>query len=247
MSDQDWVDLDKDVENMRKVLDEVPDNLRGEVFARTLVSSWGEDVGKMYGLLEYSKKMATASAKADGKIYERLPQDLYEYMYKVILEEGVDPSAAVSMASEIFDHTEEWINNTKVLKHPKKQITKVYKAFDKTAKQRNLKEKGVVTAKDLTNHSTPYGQLQRLYKGVRLLDWIKDIEDSLEDVKTDLKTTKSRVELAEASIVALEKSAGVVVDKEYKIQIMKESGLTQKEVADNLNISLSTVKRKWNV
>lgn len=241
-----WVDITKETQQLVDLLDTLPENLRGEAYARTLVQTWGGDVRKVYSLLNYARKIAVREAdKADG-VKERLPNEIYEYLYKVILEEGVSPAQASYLASEIFDKTEDWINYTKKLSHGKKWAKQVMRKFDSHPVQREMKQKGVIVSRDLYEHNTPHSQLQRLYKGVKLYEWIKGIETSVEVVQEDNKQLKAEVSLAKASIEILEEIVGSSVPNEDKIKILKDSGLSQKDVAARLGVSLSTVKRNWN-
>lgn len=239
-----WVDLSQDIEQLLKVIDTLPENLKGEAYAQTLVQYWGGDVNKTVSLLNYAKKLAISNAIANGEVKDRLPYEIHEYLYKTILETGISPEDAVKLATTMFDKTEEWINERKALTAPS-QNRLITRSFDEHRKQRSMKEKGVLTAKDLKSPQTPASQLQRLYKGVTLYDWVRGLEGKVGALESEVLELKAVSGVTSKAVAQLEEVLGAGLSLQDKIQEMKDRGLSQKKVAELLDVSISTVKRKW--
>lgn len=239
----DWIDLDEDVASITSLIENLPEHLQGEVFARTLVEHWGNDVGKTVSLLNYSKKLAMQQAVSKGEVKDRLPYEIHEYLYKVILEQGVSPEEAVTLATEMFDCTEGWINEKKILSCSN-QVRLITRSFDNHKKQRSIKDKGVLTSKDLKT-TTPNAQLKRLHKGVVLYDWVKGLEGKVVSLEDKIESLEAVTSINTKAVSNLENILGGGVSLEDKIKDMKGRGLSQKKVAELLEVSVRTVQRKW--
>lgn len=239
--------LEAVLENITEQISSAPEEQRGLIFAEVLTDIWGEDVGKALGVLELSRKSVFSYAKASNEYVEKqyLTRELHEWLYECILDTGLSMKEAFALSVEVFEVTLEYLNDARNNVHAKGRMQEIVSIFDNNSVQRGMIKRGIVTKRELQGHKTPTGQLSRLHQGVKLYNTLTSLEDRVTDSEEVIRATKTSMSIVEEEVEILNKLNSTGISKERKIAICKENGLTQKETADKLGVSISTVKRGW--
>lgn len=243
------------MEDLKSIVAEVqakiiaaPEHSRAQVFAEALAGIWGEDVGKAMGVLNLSRSTVFEHHHASREYVEKqyLTRQLHEWLYELILTKGVDVDVALTQASELFEVTLEYLNESRNNVHAVGRMKEVVKVFDEHEIQKGMIKRGIVTRKELQNHKTPTGQFSRLLKGVKLYNTVAGIEGRLDVAESDVKTSKAAISIVQENVTLLTAILDQGISTGRKIQICKDNGLTQAVAADTIGVSISTVKRGWN-
>lgn len=240
--------LDEILTEVKVQISSAPDYARGDIFAEVLTDIWGDDIGKALGVLNLAKNNVMYYATSSEGYVEKeyLTRELHEWLYKCVLDTGVSTKEALSLAVEVFEVTLDHLNEARKSIHAKGRMKEVVKVFDDHEVQKGMFKQGVVTRRELQGHKTPTGQLARLHQGVKLFHTLKALESRVTGTEGELKDTKAVMSIVAEEVEILNKLNSTGLSKERKIALCKESGLTQKETATKLDISVSTVKRGWN-
>lgn len=241
------------MDNEKQILDELSERISQlpENNQRELLSSLTSQLPR--GSFFLTQKQAREKFKDNYSPEDNSPkkeyikQHLHKAAYNYILSHGGTQDEAWKYTAEIFKDNVERLNTAKKETHARWHMKGVVQSYKDHPKQKSMVKRGIITHADLSNRRTPHMQLERLVKAVKLHNWVSGIEAKVKDQEGRMRLLEAQTEASDRQLEEVQSYLGMAgLPKEEKIAIYKKKGLTQKQVAEILDVSIRTVQRGWN-
>lgn len=184
-------------------------------------------------------------SKEDYIPKERITPEMGLCAYTYILDTGASAEEALIYAANIHGKTEDFVDYAKNLDHyPARQV---YESANDHEQQKKMKRNGTLRTKTLTSAKTANKQLRELRDNKKVSDTLEELlenDKSLQEQVDNLTTNTNSIEL---DINYLKNELNLSgMSKQDKAKRLKELGHTQKQIAECLEVGLSTIKRWWS-
>lgn len=195
------------------------------------------------------------SRPGDEEYKPRMKTEMVFEAYRYLLENDCTVDEAFDMLVEITGESAEFVQKSKNSRYlDKNGARKVVNWGNDLQKQQEMRKSKTFDPKAMKKTTTPNATLTKLRRDfsfhLRLLNLEKTVEElgiQDEHLKAEIAELKASNAIQDQEIGQLQERVGLsgYSDKE-KAGILKQQGLTQKQIASNLGKSLSTIKRWWD-
>lgn len=180
----------------------------------------------------------------DGTKKEYLNLEQGTEAYSKILDTGITAQEALEYVAQCYGRDKDWVDEVK--KNNYLHAGKVVAHHKDHPVQKAMIEDGSMRTKALKSSKTPNHQLRELHDQRKL-------HITLTTLKTDSANLTNKVEGLEVQTVVMDTHLDTVMDlmgiekltSKEKASKLKAKGITQKCIADYLQVSLPTIKRWW--
>lgn len=244
-NEKEWVDYSQNKSVVEGVVADLPEYARKALLREVLTTTF-EDRRELEGFfhnVRHTHKNTTP--KPPDTTYFTLAEQ--KHAYSSILERGFTPEEALALIGDVFDRSEEFIQEARKKRHAGALMKQVVRDHDKHPRQARMKRSGLLDKRGLLKSSTPNDQLARLSKAVVIDQRIADLEAEVSALKDSHSISRGMMDVQTHDVSAIQEILGLKVDKEEKVLFLKEKGYTQKEVAKILGVGVRTVGRYWNL
>lgn len=181
---------------------------------------------------------------ADGTKKEYLNLEQGTEAYSKILDTGITAQEALEYVAQCYGKDKDWIDEVK--KNNYLHASKVVAHHKNHPVQKAMIKDGSMRTKALKSSKTPNHQLRELHAQRKL-------HTTLTELKVNDSILSSKIEGLEVQTVVMDTNLDTVMDlmgiekltAKEKASKLKAKGITQKCIADYVQVSLPTIKRWW--
>lgn len=179
-----------------------------------------------------------------GETRETVPYEIGMTAYRYILENGGSAQEAFEYSVKMHDKSIEWLNEIK--NHPYYHSKKVVEEHDNHPQQKIMLNNGTMDKSALKSSETVNKQIRKLSKSKKLSDEHEYLKGNDVKQQKEINKLKGVTTIHTKEIDTLQEISGVGrMSNKEKAYIMYLNGVTQKDVTEELEISIATVKRWW--
>ena len=164
--------------------------------------------------------------------------------YRYILESGGEHTEALEYALFVHGKTKEWLEEAKVKQYIHGKAIVV--GHDNHPEQKIMIKNGSMDRGDLMRTKSLVGQLKKLARQKKLSDKMESMAAELKQQEKDLENIKAQQVFFQYMFEELERNKFVPKNSQKKLaSSMKSEGISQKDIAEHLEVNIKTIKRWW--